>query len=216
MSSYWLTIWKWTAYLTLTIWFPALFGESDGDSTQDQHAPDAQSALGPQPEAALSVTIPEGADQPLAAALLNSHEEFVQQQAAIMAEIQRQRESQGAQPRSTSQAQATDTGLFGMYPVAGGFPTDSSAAGPSSTAAVIPSGNPSGAGSSDNGGVMPEDVHPFVDTCIVCMDAEKNWACIPYGHLAMCGACITRVKRQTGHCPVCKQKIKQIIQVYKA
>ena len=82
----------------------------------------------PQLEAALSVTIPEGADQPLASALQNSHEEFVQQQAAIMAEIQMQSGSHGAQPGVVNQRQGTGAELFGMYPTLGAFCTDSPAA----------------------------------------------------------------------------------------
>lgn len=53
------------------------------------------------------------------------------------------------------------------------------------------------------------------DVCVICMDAGKDWLCVPCGHLAMCKACSARVKHQTGRCPVCQKKIKQVMQVYK-
>ena len=53
------------------------------------------------------------------------------------------------------------------------------------------------------------------DVCSVCMDAQKDWACIPCGHLAMCKDCSARVKRLTGRCPICSQRIKQVMQVYR-
>lgn len=55
----------------------------------------------------------------------------------------------------------------------------------------------------------------LADVCVVCMDAGKDWLCVPCGHLAMCKACSARVKHQTGRCPVCQKKIKQVMQVYK-
>lgn len=53
------------------------------------------------------------------------------------------------------------------------------------------------------------------DVCVVCMDASKDWACVPCGHLAMCKARSARVKRQTRRCPRCQKRIKQVMQVFK-
>ena len=55
----------------------------------------------------------------------------------------------------------------------------------------------------------------LANVCVVCMDAGKDWLCVPCGHLAMCKVCSARVKHQTGRCPVCQKKIKQVLQVYK-
>ena len=55
-----------------------------------------------------------------------------------------------------------------------------------------------------------------VDECVICMHVIKEWLCVPCGHLAMCGPCIAKVKRQTGRCPICRRRITQVVRVYRA
>ncbi len=86
--------------------------------------------------------------------------------------------------------------------------------------------NPGAAIAADDNDSIKALVHPTqntgrgsvaaADVCSVCMDAQNDWACIPCGHLAMCKDCSARVKRLTGRCPICSQRIKQVMQVYKS
>lgn len=54
-----------------------------------------------------------------------------------------------------------------------------------------------------------------LDVCVLCMDASKDWVCIPCGHLALCGRCSARVKLVSGRCPICKQAIEKVMQVFR-
>lgn len=135
---------------------------------------------------------PDGADQPLAVPPVLSRQNQNEQQAAINAAIKRQLDS--------SQ----------VHSPLGAHEQDSSAArSPTSIAASdVPLRTPP-----SNGSVAADDRDSqLVDPCVVCMDANKDWLCMPCGHLAMCGACTARVSHQTGHCPICKQYIQQIVQ----
>ena len=50
--------------------------------------------------------------------------------------------------------------------------------------------------------------------CVVCWDSKPSWVCVPCGHLAMCKACSQAVKEKTNTCPVCRQLIRSINQVF--
>ena len=56
----------------------------------------------------------------------------------------------------------------------------------------------------------------YVDECVICMHFMKEWLRVPCGHLAMCGPCIAKVKRQTGGCPICRRRITQVVRVCRA
>lgn len=60
------------------------------------------------------------------------------------------------------------------------------------------SGNPDGASSS----------------CIICLDAPVEGACIPCGHMAGCMSCLNEIKGKKWGCPVCRAKIDQVIRLY--
>ena len=142
---------------------------------------------------------PQGANQPLAAAIASSHHDFIQQQAAILANIRRQRDSSLVSPRPGIDV------------------TDGSAAGTVAAASALPLEMPLGGRNSSTGSLAcAEKEDQYVDACVVCMDGDKNWLCLPCGHLAMCGACSARVKCQTGRCPICQQSIQQVVQVFRA
>ncbi len=53
------------------------------------------------------------------------------------------------------------------------------------------------------------------DECVVCWAHEKDVVCIPCGHVAMCKSCSKAVMQQSGLCPVCRQKVREIIQLFK-
>ena len=47
--------------------------------------------------------------------------------------------------------------------------------------------------------------------CNICYINEKKYACVPCGHLCMCGECANRI---VDKCPICKDKINDIIKIY--
>jgi hypothetical protein len=51
-------------------------------------------------------------------------------------------------------------------------------------------------------------------TCVICLDAPAEGACIPCGHVAGCMSCLNEVKTKKWGCPVCRSKIDQIIKLY--
>lgn len=50
--------------------------------------------------------------------------------------------------------------------------------------------------------------------CCVCLDAPKQGACVPCGHLACCMDCLQEIKMARGECPMCRAPIREIIKVY--
>ncbi|CAN4091118.1 unnamed protein product [Withania somnifera] len=51
-------------------------------------------------------------------------------------------------------------------------------------------------------------------SCIICLDAPVEGACIPCGHMAGCMSCLNEIKGKNWGCPVCRAKIEQVIRLY--
>ncbi|KAJ4833004.1 hypothetical protein Tsubulata_001681 [Turnera subulata] len=51
-------------------------------------------------------------------------------------------------------------------------------------------------------------------SCVICLDAPVEGACIPCGHMAGCMSCLNEIKSKKWGCPVCRAKIDQIIRLY--
>lgn len=51
-------------------------------------------------------------------------------------------------------------------------------------------------------------------SCVVCLDAPIEGACIPCGHMAGCMSCLKEIKGKKWGCPVCRAKIDQVIRLY--
>ncbi|XP_012069850.1 putative E3 ubiquitin-protein ligase XBAT34 isoform X3 [Jatropha curcas] len=51
-------------------------------------------------------------------------------------------------------------------------------------------------------------------SCVICLDAPVEGACVPCGHMAGCMSCLKEVKAKKWGCPVCRAKIDQIIRLY--
>ncbi|RDX79390.1 putative E3 ubiquitin-protein ligase XBAT35 [Mucuna pruriens] len=47
-------------------------------------------------------------------------------------------------------------------------------------------------------------------SCVICLDAPAEGACIPCGHVAGCMSCLNEVKAKKWGCPVCRAKIVQL------
>ncbi|KAL1806417.1 hypothetical protein ACET3Z_029485 [Daucus carota] len=51
-------------------------------------------------------------------------------------------------------------------------------------------------------------------SCVICLDAPVEGACIPCGHMAGCMSCLNGIKAKKWGCPVCRAKIDQVIRLY--
>lgn len=51
-------------------------------------------------------------------------------------------------------------------------------------------------------------------TCVICLDAPIEGACIPCGHMAGCMSCLNEIKAKKWGCPVCRAKIDQVVKLY--
>lgn len=51
-------------------------------------------------------------------------------------------------------------------------------------------------------------------SCVICLDAPIQGACIPCGHMAGCMNCLTEIKSKKWGCPVCRAKIDQVVRLF--
>ncbi|XP_049408103.1 putative E3 ubiquitin-protein ligase XBAT34 isoform X2 [Solanum stenotomum] len=51
-------------------------------------------------------------------------------------------------------------------------------------------------------------------SCVICLDAPVEGACIPCGHMAGCMSCLNEIKGKKWGCPVCRATIDQVIRLY--
>jgi hypothetical protein len=51
-------------------------------------------------------------------------------------------------------------------------------------------------------------------TCVICLDAPVEGACIPCGHMAGCMSCLKDIESKKWGCPICRAPINQVIRLY--
>ncbi|XP_059445558.1 putative E3 ubiquitin-protein ligase XBAT35 isoform X2 [Corylus avellana] len=51
-------------------------------------------------------------------------------------------------------------------------------------------------------------------SCVICLDAKVEGACIPCGHMAGCMSCLNEIRAKKWGCPVCRAKIDQVIRLF--
>jgi ribosomal protein L44E len=51
-------------------------------------------------------------------------------------------------------------------------------------------------------------------SCVICLDAPVEGACVPCGHMCGCMECLNEVIAKKWGCPVCRAKINQVIRLY--
>ncbi|KAG2727903.1 hypothetical protein I3760_01G180500 [Carya illinoinensis] len=51
-------------------------------------------------------------------------------------------------------------------------------------------------------------------SCVICLDAPVEAACIPCGHMAGCMSCLNEITTKKWGCPVCRAKIDQVVRLY--
>ncbi|GKV19062.1 hypothetical protein SLEP1_g29362 [Rubroshorea leprosula] len=60
----------------------------------------------------------------------------------------------------------------------------------------------------------PRKEEGSTQSCVVCLDAPSEAACVPCGHVAGCMSCLNDIKAKKWGCPVCRTKIEQVIKIY--
>jgi len=50
--------------------------------------------------------------------------------------------------------------------------------------------------------------------CVVCMDAEPEWAFAPCMHLCLCSACKATQGGDLDKCPICRERRRGLVRVY--
>ncbi|XP_058094560.1 putative E3 ubiquitin-protein ligase XBAT35 isoform X2 [Magnolia sinica] len=53
-------------------------------------------------------------------------------------------------------------------------------------------------------------------SCVICLDAPKEGACVPCGHVVGCMSCLNDIKEKGWGCPLCRAKIDQVVKLYHA
>ena len=84
-----------------------------------------------------------------------------------------------------------------------------------STGGAAPSNNNAAQSQRSHKPAVKESTGPESDDCVVCWAHEKDVVCIPCGHVAMCKSCSKAVMQQSGLCPVCRQEVREIIQLFR-
>ncbi|CAN6223146.1 unnamed protein product [Urochloa humidicola] len=51
-------------------------------------------------------------------------------------------------------------------------------------------------------------------TCVICLDAPVEGACVPCGHMAFCMPCLKDIKSKDGACPICHATINHVLRLY--
>jgi len=51
-------------------------------------------------------------------------------------------------------------------------------------------------------------------SCVICLDAPVEGACIPCGHMVGCMSCLKEIKAKEWGCPMCRATINQVVRLY--
>lgn len=116
-----------------------------------------------------------------------------------------------ALPTPTAPPFAEETFYNGpvQYPSIDSTPVDvtmpATAAGSTMPVSVKPGENEADASGSSN---TPSG------TCVICLDAPVEGACIPCGHMAGCMSCLKDIESKKWGCPICRATINQVVRLY--
>ena len=54
--------------------------------------------------------------------------------------------------------------------------------------------------------------------CAVCLEERQEWACVPCGHLCLCGDCVVNHRYGANgaqkECPVCRTRVQSTVRIY--
>jgi len=116
-----------------------------------------------------------------------------------------------ALPTPTAPPFAEETFYSGpvQYPSVDATPVDvvmpATTEGGTAAASARPGENEANASSSGN---TPSG------TCVICLDAPVEGACIPCGHMAGCMSCLKDIESKKWGCPICRATINQVVRLY--
>lgn len=55
---------------------------------------------------------------------------------------------------------------------------------------------------------------PPAEKCVVCLDNTADFLVVPCGHKCGCKECLEHVKSSNGLCPICRNRIQSLVQVF--
>lgn len=55
----------------------------------------------------------------------------------------------------------------------------------------------------------PEPKAKEADECVICMDKDAAYACVPCGHLSLCGDC-----KNLDKCPICRTPVRSMLKIF--
>jgi len=120
-------------------------------------------------------------------------------------------EAPPALPTPTAPPFAEETFYSGpvQYPSVDATPVDvampATTEGGTAAASARPGENEANANGSGN---IPSS------TCVICLDAPVEGACIPCGHMAGCMSCLKDIESKKWGCPICRATINQVVRLY--
>ncbi|KAF9601341.1 hypothetical protein IFM89_019073 [Coptis chinensis] len=53
-----------------------------------------------------------------------------------------------------------------------------------------------------------------LSSCAICLDAPKERACIPCGHMPGCMSCLSNIEVNSWGFPICRAKIQKVVRIY--
>ncbi|KAK9991802.1 hypothetical protein SO802_026787 [Lithocarpus litseifolius] len=113
---------------------------------------------------------------------------------------------------TTTQTNPTPDSIPSAPPVADGIIEDGPILYPSIDTSLVDVSSPIIEDAPGKAGERKEE--GGASSCVICLDAPVEGACIPCGHMAGCMSCLNEIKGKKWGCPVCRAKIDQVVKLF--
>ena len=113
---------------------------------------------------------------------------------------------------TTTQTNPTPDSIPSAPPIADGIIEDGPILYPSIDISPVDVSSPIIEDAPGKAGERKED--GGASSCVICLDAPVEGACIPCGHMAGCMSCLNEIKEKKWGCPVCRAKIDQVVKLF--
>ncbi|KAK4586066.1 hypothetical protein RGQ29_023302 [Quercus rubra] len=113
---------------------------------------------------------------------------------------------------TTTQTNPTPNSIPSAPPIADGIIEDGPILYPSIDTSLVDVSSPIIEDAPGKAGERKED--GAASSCVICLDAPVEGACIPCGHMAGCMSCLNEIKEKKWGCPVCRAKIDQVVKLF--
>nr|XP_023879141.1 putative E3 ubiquitin-protein ligase XBAT34 isoform X3 [Quercus suber] len=113
---------------------------------------------------------------------------------------------------TTTQTNPHPDSIPSAPPIAGGITEDGPILYPSIDISPVEVSSPIIEDAPGKAGERKED--GGASSCVICLDAPVEGACIPCGHMAGCMSCLNEIKEKKWGCPVCRAKIDQVVKLF--